>query len=164
MCLERCRITWLNIYRVRRLCELEHGYDPEMDGFDQKPFHFNESGSQMRKTLCWKGVPEVALKECASAVRARWTACTWTSTQVARFEEHPPFEALFKGGDVIQQRLDEMLMTLCAGGDHGELSFFSAQVGPKGSYRTEHVVVLRLKPQPSLKRKSDASSTPSARR
>ena len=39
VCLERCRITWLNIYRVRRLCELEHGYDPEMDGFDQKPFH-----------------------------------------------------------------------------------------------------------------------------
>ena len=68
VCLERCRITWLNVYRVRRLCELEHGYDPELDGFDQKPFHFNESGSQLRKTLHWKGVPEVSLKECASAV------------------------------------------------------------------------------------------------
>ena len=31
MCLERCRITWLNLYRVRRLCELAHGYDPELD-------------------------------------------------------------------------------------------------------------------------------------
>ena len=140
VCLERCRITWLNVYRVRRLCELEHGYDPELDGFDQKPFHFNESGSQLRETLHWKGVPEVSLKECASAVRTRWTACTWTSSKVARFEEYPPLEALFKGGDVVQQRLDDMLMTLCAGGDHGELGLFSAQVGPKGSYRTEHVL------------------------
>ena len=98
MCAERCIITWLNVFRVRRLCELEHGYDPDLDGFDQKPFHFNESGSQMRKTLHWKGVPEVPLKECASAVRCRWTACTWTSSRIARFEEYPPLEALFKGG------------------------------------------------------------------
>ena len=27
-----------------------------------------------------------------------------------------------------------MLVRLCAGGDHGELSFFAAQHGPKGSY------------------------------
>ena len=49
-------------------------------------------------------------------------------------------EALFKGGSVVEQRLDDTLLNLCAGGDHGELSFFSAQVGPKGTYRTEHVV------------------------
>ena len=42
VCLERCRITWLNVYRVRRLCELEHGFSPALDGWDQKPFHFNE--------------------------------------------------------------------------------------------------------------------------
>ena len=48
---ERVRITWLNIIRVRRLCVLAHGYDPVMEGWDQKPFHFNESGSQMAKTL-----------------------------------------------------------------------------------------------------------------
>ena len=140
MCLERCRITWLNLYRVRRLCELAHGYDPELDGFDQKPFHFNESGSQMRKTLHWKGVPEVSLKECQSALRSRWTACTYTSSRLGKFDEYPPLEAVFKGGPVVQQRLDDMLLTLCAGGDHGELGFFSAQVGPKGSYRTEHVL------------------------
>ena len=107
---------WLNVYRVRRLCELEHGYDPELDGFDQKPFHFNESGSQLRKTLHWKGVPEVSLKECASAVRARWTACTWTSSKVARFEEYPPPGAVLKGGDVVQQRLADMLMTSALAG------------------------------------------------
>ena len=116
MCLERCRITWLNLYRVRRLCELAHGYDPELDGFDQKPFHFNESGSQMRKTLHWKGVPEVSLKECQSAVRSRWTACTYTSSRIGKFDEYPPLEAVFKGGPVVQKRLDDMLLTLCAGG------------------------------------------------
>jgi len=111
-----------------------------LDGFDQKPFHFNESGSRIHKTLHWKGVPEVPLKECASAVRCRWTACTWTSSRIARFEEYPPLEALFKGGEIIQGNMDDMLMSLRAGGDHGELSFFSAQVCPKGSYRVEHVV------------------------
>ena len=40
VCAERCIITWLNVFRVRRLCELEHGYDPDLDGFDQTPFPF----------------------------------------------------------------------------------------------------------------------------
>ena len=75
MWVERCRITWLSVYRARRLCELEHGYDPELDGFDQKPIHLNEFGSQMRKTLHFKRVPEVPLKECQSAVRSWWAAC-----------------------------------------------------------------------------------------
>ena len=111
-----------------------------MEGWDQKPFHFNESGSAMRKTLHWRGVAEVPLKECASAVRSRWTATTYASTKPDRFTEYPPLEVLFKGGTVIEQRLDDMLISLCAGGDQGELSFFTAQVGPKGSYRTDHVV------------------------
>ena len=73
-------------------------------------------------------------------MRSRWTACTYTSSRLGKFDEYPPLEAVFKGGPVVQKRLDDMLMTLCAGGDHGELGFFSAQVGPKGSYRTEHVL------------------------
>ena len=137
---ERVRITWLNIIRVRRLCALAHGYDPVMEGWDQKPFHFNESGSQLSKSLVFKGAPEVPLKELSSAVRARWSACTYSSTDPARFAEFPPLEALFKGGPVVEQRLDDTLLTLCAGGDLGDLTFFSAQVGPKGTYRTEHVV------------------------
>lgn len=137
---ERLQITWLNVYRVRRLCKLAHGYDPILEGWDQKPFHFNESGSAQRKTLHWRGVPEVPLKECASAVRSRWTATTYASTNPDRFTEYPPLEVLFKGGTVVEQRLDDMLIRLCAGGDQGELSFFTAQVGPKGSYRTDHVI------------------------
>ena len=147
---ERVRITWLNVYRVRHLCKLAHGYDPIMEGWDQKPFHFNESGSAQRKTLHWQGVPEVPLKECASAVRTRWTATTYASTNPDRFTEYPPLEALFKGGIVVEQRLDDMLIRLCAGGDQGELSFFTAHVGPKGSYRTDHVLdFLRRHLEPS---------------
>ena len=114
---ERIRITWLNVYRVRHLCKLAHGYDPIMEGWDQKPFHFNELGSAQRKTLHWQGAPEVPLKECASAVRTRWTATTYASTNPDRFTEYPPLEVLFKGGTVVEQRLDDMLIRLCAGGD-----------------------------------------------
>ena len=53
--LEGLIITWLNVFRLRRLCALAFGYDPAIEGFDQKPMHFNESGSHMRKTLAWKG-------------------------------------------------------------------------------------------------------------
>ena len=111
-----------------------------MEGWDQQPFHVNESGRQLKKTLHWRGVVEVPLKECSSAVRTRWTATTYSSTRPDRFIEYPSLEVLFKGGTVIEKRLDDMLISLCAGGDQGELSFFSAQVGPKGSYRTDHVV------------------------
>ena len=104
-CCERCRITWLNLYKVRRLCQLTFGYDPLIEGWDQKPFHFNESGSHRKKTLHWKGVVEVPLKECASAVRSRWSANTYTSTHPDRFDEFPPLEVLFKGGPVVLERV-----------------------------------------------------------
>ena len=52
---ERLQITWLNVIRVRRLCQKCFGYDPIVEGFDQKPVHFNESGSRMRRTLAWRG-------------------------------------------------------------------------------------------------------------
>eukprot|EP00969_Alexandrium_andersonii_P099923 4407506-Alexandrium_andersonii.AAC.1 len=42
---ERVRIMWLNVLRVRTRCQLVHGYDPVIEGADQKLLHFNESGS-----------------------------------------------------------------------------------------------------------------------
>ena len=102
-------LWWMTLVRIRTLCLLAHGYDPVMEGWDQKPFHFNESGSQMSKSLVFKGAPEVPLKELSSAVRARWSACTYSSTDPARFAEFPPLEALFKGGPVVEQRLEPMV-------------------------------------------------------
>ena len=52
---ERLVITGLNVIRLRRLCYLAFGYEPVVEGFDPKPMDFNESGSQQRKTLSWKG-------------------------------------------------------------------------------------------------------------
>ena len=126
ICCERCRIMWLDLYKVRRLCQLTFGYDPLIEGWDQKPFHFNESGSHMKKTLHWKGVVEVPLKECASAVRSRWSANTYTSTHPDRFDEFPPLRILFKGGPVVLERCEDMLISLCAGGDFGNCFFVSA--------------------------------------
>ena len=36
---ERCEIFWLNVFRVRAACEALHGYDPEMENFDQSPYY-----------------------------------------------------------------------------------------------------------------------------
>ena len=52
---ERCQATWLNLARARILCMLAHGYDPELENFDQSPFHNNESGSQNTETLAVAG-------------------------------------------------------------------------------------------------------------
>ena len=41
---ERLAIGWENTFRLRKLI-LEHfGYDPDMENFDQSPYHANESG------------------------------------------------------------------------------------------------------------------------
>ena len=42
---ERLEIWWTNLLRVRQLILCEFGYDPEMQNFDQSPFHRNEAGS-----------------------------------------------------------------------------------------------------------------------
>ncbi|MCP4239045.1 MAG: hypothetical protein GY772_00615, partial [bacterium] len=142
---ERLRIVWLNLVRVRELCLLAHGYDPDVDGFDQKPFHFNESGSQGRNTLAYVGAPTVPLKECAASTRARWSATTYVSSNPARFLTPPPLELLFKGGDTILKGLraareDLRPAGLAEGSALADLTWLSVAVGVKGSYRTEHVL------------------------
>ena len=96
--LDRLQNTWLNIFRVRKLRLLCFGYDPESEGFDQKPMHFNESGSRMRHTLAWKGRVDVQLKECVAQTRDRWTLNTHVLAVPRADDEFPPIEALFKGG------------------------------------------------------------------
>ena len=52
---DRLEIGWLNVARVRALCLKVHGYDPEIENWDQSPFHHNESGSQNMTTLAVAG-------------------------------------------------------------------------------------------------------------
>ena len=39
-------LCWLTIYKVRAFIEAVHGYDPDMENFDQSPYHSNESVSK----------------------------------------------------------------------------------------------------------------------
>ena len=41
---ERLKLWWTSVFRIRALCVAIHGYDPDMENWDQSPFHNNESG------------------------------------------------------------------------------------------------------------------------
>ena len=71
---ERLTIWWLNLARVRAFCEAVFGYDPDMENWDQSPFHHNEIGSQNARTLAICGSIEVPLVEGHADTRMRWTA------------------------------------------------------------------------------------------
>ena len=43
----RLEIFWIIVYRVRALCMAVWGYDPEMENFDESPYHHNETGSKL---------------------------------------------------------------------------------------------------------------------
>ena len=102
--------------------------------------HFNESGSRMRHTLTWKGQMNVPIKECVGQTRDRWTLNTHVCSDPARFTDYPPLEAMFKGGPIVDKKVKHLLEHLCAGGDFGPMPWLSVTVGPKGSYRQEHVL------------------------
>jgi hypothetical protein len=76
--LERLKITWLNVTRVRHLAMRTTGNDPVMFNFDQSPFHMNEVGRREQRTLAMRGASDTALKEGHAATWARWTANTMT--------------------------------------------------------------------------------------
>jgi hypothetical protein len=88
-----------NLCRVRHAISKAFGYDPDIENFDQKPFHMNEAGSKYQKTLAYKG-GEVELKELHSATRARWTCLTWCISSPDRARQIPPCECLFRGASL----------------------------------------------------------------
>ena len=55
--MERSRIFWIMIYKLRKRILLEKGYDPDMRNLDQSPFHMNEAGSKVTGTIAMKGAP-----------------------------------------------------------------------------------------------------------
>jgi hypothetical protein len=56
----RMVIGWSNAFRIRSSVLKLFGYDPVIYSMDQKPFHFDESGSKNQKTLGWTGQQETA--------------------------------------------------------------------------------------------------------
>ena len=136
--LERCGVLWRNVIRVTIIIQLLFGYTPEIDGWDQKPFHMNESGSKYQRTLSFKG-GSVGLSECHSATRQRWTSSTFTTSSLQRARAIPPLEVMMKGGQGVHQKLLDALTELRASGVFGSLTWLSVATSPSGSYNTEDV-------------------------
>ena len=122
--------------RVRALCLEAHGYDPELENWDQSPFHNNESGSQNVSTLAVAG-SLVPLIEGHADTRSRWSGnfTTW-SNKTRIMEEGPPYaEFLFKAdAEKLQLRLREYVRS------RGFGPWVSVATSPKGSYRTTDVL------------------------
>ena len=95
---ERLTLYRLNVARVRALCMFV-GYDPEIDNFDQTPFHANESGSQNTATLAVAGTV-VPVVEGHADTRERWTLNLFTLSSLERLQRHAAphsyCECLFK--------------------------------------------------------------------
>ncbi len=133
---ERLEIGWCNGARVRALCFAVHGYDPEMENWDQSPFHANESGSANVPTLAVAG-GIVPLVEGHAATRQRWTANLTTFSNKKRLAtEGPPYcEFVFKAtGDILQLRLREHIRS-CGYGP-----WVSVATSDKGSYKTPDIL------------------------
>ncbi len=124
--LERMRIGWSNIFRVRALCLHAHGYDMDMANFDQSPFHMNEAGCKAEGSLTLRGAPAVALKECHAATRKRWTANTTCTSSSERAALCPPLEVMFKAeGEILAARLQGLVPPWAP--------WLTVATGPRGS-------------------------------
>jgi hypothetical protein len=138
---ERLTIWWLNLARVRALCQEVRNYDTEMENWDQIPFRHNEIGSQNSKTLAIRGAIEVPLVEGHSDTRSRWTAnlTTCSNEECIQGGEFPYAEFMFKAdGEVLRAQLRDHLRS------RGYGSWASAATSEKASYRKERYLgVLR---------------------
>ena len=129
---ERLEIGWCNVARIRAFCLATHGYDPEIENWDQSLFHSNESGSANTLTLAVAG-SLVPLVGGHADTRERWTANLTTSSDKAGVQaEGPPYcELLFKAEvEVLELRLREYVRS------RGFGPWLTVATAPNGSYRT----------------------------
>ena len=131
----RMVIGWSNAFRIRSSVLKLFGYDPVIYSTDQKPFHFDESGSKNQKTLGWTGQQETAIKENHGATRSRWTSNTLCTSDVEKAKQIPFVELMFAGGEKLSTDLQRLVDELRADG-HGYLSIVTSD---SGSYRTGSV-------------------------
>jgi hypothetical protein len=132
--LARMKAMWCNILRVRRFAEVSFGNDLRQSiyGIDEKPIHFNESGSKNSYTLEMLGAPSVKLKQNHAATRERVSIMTCVSSSEAAASQlrKLPVEALFKA------KSEKRTRNLKTPKDMN----FSLQWAEKGSYRLEHII------------------------
>lgn len=132
--LRRLRAMWRNIIVVRYLAQLmlENSLADRIYGIDEKPIHFNESGSKNVRTLELAGAPVVKLKQnhANTRERASWMTCVTSDRAAALQPRKLPTELLFKARSTQRTR------KLCVP-DNMNVSVAWAS---KGSYREEHVL------------------------
>ena len=133
----RLKYMWLNTLRVRALAQFTLGIQPIIEGIDQKGLHKNEAGSKSAKSLSFGGM-EVDLKENHAQTRDRFSLMTRVSSAHTA-DQRIPIELLFRS------------QAKTMGGIENKRGIFhdverppdlnaSLQVGPRGSYRLEHVL------------------------
>ena len=114
------------------------GYDPEMENFDQSPYHDNEQGSQGGKTLAIKASGLVPLIEGHHHTRQRWTGnfTTFSDKQRILDGELPYVELMFMGtpGDKKEMRLKAYAQS------KGYGSWLTVACSERGSYRAADVL------------------------
>ena len=76
---------WVNNFKIRRLGAHFAGHDlaDPIFSIDEKPVHFNESGSKNCRTLEIVGAPVVRLKQNHAATRERVSVMTCVTSCVA---------------------------------------------------------------------------------
>lgn len=128
----RLRIFWLNNIRVRHFCQRVFGHDPgrHVDNADQKGWFMNSAGAKGRATLEIEGAPEVPLVENHAATRHRLSLMTFTTNNLAAFEEGPPLEICFRVEGSGSTILDGLRLPPGP---------FSVRASSSGSYKEEHV-------------------------
>ena len=133
--LARLRAMWRNCIAVRRLAHhyLKGDLGDRMYGIDEKPVHFNESGSKNVRTLEIVGAPAVRLKQNHAATRERVSLMTCVSSdqRAAVQPRRLPLELLFKA------RSPKRIRSLRVPPDLN----ISLQWADKGSYRQEHLLL-----------------------
>ena len=130
----RLRVMWLNLIKIRRLAVRMLGKDlaDQLYGIDEKPLHFNESGSKALATLEIAGAKSVALKQNHAATRQRVSLMTSVTSNplVAGGPGNMPLELL--------SRAKSNWATKALRKPPGiSISF---QWADKGSYRNEHIL------------------------
>ena len=143
---ERLEIWWLTLARIRTLCIEVNGYDPEMENFDQSPFHNNETGAQDKPVLALAGSNAVPLLEGRHDVLQRWTGnfTTWSNPERIK-EEGPPYaELMFKAspdGSLVLKLRDHIR-------SRGYSPWRTVACQEKGSYREEDILAFLEKHLP----------------
>ena len=110
---QRVRLWWISVYRIRALCMELLGYDPEMENFDQSPYHDNEQGSQSGTTLAIKAGGIVPLTEGHHDTRQRWTGnfTTFSDFDRIRSGDIPYVELMFLGTPGGEKEMSCLLYT-----------------------------------------------------